>query len=68
MRMRRARHDISIIALWLGHEDISSASKYLHADMTTKERALERLAPEQAPNGRYQPTDAVLEFLDQLGR
>ncbi len=39
MRMRAAGHDISMIALWLGHEDISSTQKYLHADLMTKERA-----------------------------
>jgi site-specific recombinase XerD len=66
MRMRAAGHDISLIALWLGHEEISSAQKYLHADMQTKERILDRTTPEDAPHGRYQPTDAMLDFLDKL--
>ncbi len=65
MRLRRAHHDISVIALWLGHEDISSSSKYLHADMEAKERTLERTMPDEAI-GRYQPTDAMLAFLDSL--
>ena len=30
--MRIAGHDVSIIALWLGHQDVSSTIKYLHAD------------------------------------
>jgi integrase/recombinase XerD len=67
MRMRRAGHDISVLALWLGHEDISSSSKYLHADMAAKERTLERTMPDEA-TGRYQPTDAMLAFLDSLTR
>jgi site-specific recombinase XerD len=66
MRMRAAGHDISMIALWLGHEDISSTQKYLHADLTTKERALDRTTSIDTPPGRYQPTDTMLNFLDKL--
>jgi integrase/recombinase XerD len=66
MNMRAAGHDISLIALWLGHEDISSTQKYLHADLTTKERTLDRTTPDNAPPGRYQPTDTMLDFLDKL--
>src|SRR6266498_3098467 len=66
MRMRAAGHDISMIALWLGHEDISSTQKYLHADLMTKERALDRATADGTPPGRYQPTDAMLDFLDKL--
>src|ERR1700733_8705650 len=39
-----AGHDISIIALWLGHENISSTTKYLHAGMKLKQATLERTA------------------------
>ena len=49
MRMRAAGHDISMIALWLGHEDISSTQKYLHADLRTKERALDRTTSRRRP-------------------
>jgi site-specific recombinase XerD len=66
MNMRAAGHDITMIALWLGHEDISSAQKYLHADLQTKERTLDRTTPTGIPPGRYQPTDAMLDFLDKL--
>lgn len=66
MRMRAAGHDISMIALWLGHEDISSTQKYLHADLMTKERALDRTTSDDVPPGRYQPADTMLNFLDTL--
>ncbi|MFG1709777.1 tyrosine-type recombinase/integrase [Nonomuraea sp. M3C6] len=66
MSMRAAGHDISIIALWLGHEDISSTMKYLHADMKLKQATLERSIPGDGPTGIYQPTDTVLAFLDNL--
>ncbi len=66
MNMRIAGHDVSIIALWLGHQDVSSTMKYLHADLKLKERALDRTAVTEQQLGRYQPSDTVLEFLDSL--
>ena len=32
--------DLSVIALWLGHESTETTEVYLHADMRLKERAL----------------------------
>jgi integrase/recombinase XerD len=66
MNMRIAGHDVSIIALWLGHQDVSSTMKYLHADLKLKERALDRTAVTEQQLGRYQPSDTVLDFLDNL--
>lgn len=37
--------DSSVIALSLGHESLQSTQMYLHADMTIKQRALDRTAP-----------------------
>ena len=65
MNMRIAGHDVSIIALWLGHQDVSSTMKYLHADLKLKEQVLDRTAAEHQ-QGRYQPSDTVLDFLDSL--
>jgi site-specific recombinase XerD len=58
--------DISVIALWLGHESIQTTHVYVEADMTTKERALQKLAPAGAEARRFKPTDNVLAFLDTL--
>jgi site-specific recombinase XerD len=66
MNMRIAGHDVSIIALWLGHQDVSSTMKYLHADLKLKEKALDRTAVTEQQLGRYQPSDTVLDFLDSL--
>jgi hypothetical protein len=66
MNMRIAGHDVSIIALWLGHQDVSSTMKYVHADLKLKERALDRTAATDQQLGRYQPSDTVLNFLDNL--
>jgi hypothetical protein len=35
-------------------------------DLTLKERAIARTAPQDTPPGRYQPPDDVLAFLDGL--
>ena len=58
--------DVSVIALWLGHESCETSMIYLHADMTLKERALARTTPPASTPGRYTAPDAVLAFLDSL--
>jgi len=58
--------DITVIALWLGHEDPATTRVYLHADMALKEQAIARTAPPGTPAGRYQPPDHLLAFLSQL--
>jgi integrase/recombinase XerD len=62
----QAGNDVAVIALWLGHEDVSTTSIYLHADMTQKERALERTTPIGVKPGRYQPDDRLIAFLEAL--
>lgn len=66
MSLLQAGVDTTVIALWLGHEQIDTTAIYLHADLSIKERALARTAPATAIPGRYQPSDAVLAFLDGL--
>ena len=66
MALLQAGVDTSVIALWLGHEDIRSTQIYLHADLAIKERALARVAPNGAKPGRYRPPDPLLAFLEDL--
>jgi integrase/recombinase XerD len=66
MQLLHAGADIAVIALWLGHEQTETTQIYLHADMTIKQRALDRTTPPNTTPGRYQPTDSVLAFLDAL--
>lgn len=66
MRMLHDGIDTSVIALWLGHESPETTQIYLHADLTLKENALERVRPLAAPAGRYKPDDALLTFLESL--
>jgi site-specific recombinase XerD len=66
MRMLRAGIDTSVIALWLGHEQIETTHIYLHADLEIKERALAKTAPASTKPGRYRPPDKLLAFLEAL--
>jgi len=66
MTLLQAGVDTAVIALWLGHADIRSTNAYLHADMTIKQRALERTTPASIPPGRYRPSDSLLVFLEGL--
>jgi integrase/recombinase XerD len=66
MRLLHAGVDTSVIALWLGHEQVETTQIYLHADLALKERALARTAPLQTRPGRYRPADTVLAFLEAL--
>jgi integrase/recombinase XerD len=58
--------DLSLIALWLGHEPTQTVQHYLHADMAMRERALARTTPPGIPAGRYHPPDQLLAFLSSL--
>ncbi|MEM5318628.1 site-specific integrase [Paraburkholderia sp. JHI869] len=59
--------DLSVIALWLGHESPSTTHGYLEADLAMKERALNSIQPTTNPkNRRYQPPDDILRFLESL--
>ena len=59
--------DVTVIALWLGHESPQTTRIYLHADMALKEQALARTTPLDTPDaGRYTAPDSLLAFLSQL--
>lgn len=66
MRLLLAGVDTAVIALWLGHESIETTGIYLHADMTLKERAIERTRPVDTRPGRYQPPDPLIAFLEAI--
>jgi site-specific recombinase XerD len=58
--------DITVIALWLGHENPSTTHMYIEADLSMKERALQRLQPVGAKTTRYRPPDQLMQFLATL--
>jgi integrase len=66
MRLLHAGIDITVIALWLGHENVTTTQIYLQADMALKQRALDRTTPPNTIPGRYNPPDQILAFLEAL--
>ena len=66
MLLRAKGVDIATIALWLGHERTKTTHIYEHAYPALKEQAIARTAPLGAKPGRYQPSDALLAFLEAL--
>lgn len=66
MHLLQSGVDITVIALWLGHESLETRHIYLEADLQTKEKALSKLAPAGAEVPRYQAQDEVLAFLVTL--
>ncbi len=66
MHLLQSGVDITVIALWLGHESPSTTHMYLEADLSMKERTLDRLQPIGARPGRYRPPDQLMQFLQSL--
>ena len=66
MHLLQSGVDITVIALWLGHEDVQTTHVYLQADLAMKEKALDKLAPPQTKTVRFKPRDEVLAFLASL--
>lgn len=66
MNLLSAGVDVSVIALWLGHADTHSTAAYLHADMATKQAAIDRTRPPEVNPGTYQPEPDLLAWLTAL--
>ncbi|MCY4428069.1 MAG: site-specific integrase [Halieaceae bacterium] len=66
IQLLQAGVERSVIALWLGHEQIETTQMYLDADLAMKEQALAKTAPPSVTLTRYKPPDALLAFLESL--
>ncbi len=66
MHLLQAGVDITIIALWLGHESPATTHQYVEADLAMKEAALKKLQSPSTGKVRYRPTDELLAFLETL--
>ena len=58
--------DITVIALWLGHENLSTTHIYVEANLAMKQRALNVLKEPNQKSNRYKPTESIMKFLEGL--
>jgi site-specific recombinase XerD len=66
MHLLQSGVDITVIALWLGHESPITTHHYVEADLAMKERALARLQEPDAALRRFRAPDSLVEFLKTL--
>ncbi len=66
MHLLQSGVDISVIALWLGHESPTTTHMYVEADLAMKEKALAKLQEPASPTPRYQAPDTLIQFLKAL--
>jgi site-specific recombinase XerD len=66
MHLLQSGVDITVIALWLGHEDITTTHLYVEADLNMKEAALKRLDDPAPKPVRFRVSDRLLAFLEGL--
>ncbi len=66
MHLLQSGVDITVIALWLGHESIETTHQYVEANLAMKDQALAKVEEIPTKRGRYRPNDKLLQFLDGL--
>ena len=66
MHLLQAGVDITVIALWLGHEGTETTHQYVEANLAMKDRALSKVEEIPTKRFRYRPNEKLLQFLDDL--
>ncbi len=66
MHLLQSGVDITVIALWLGHEDTATTHMYVEADLAMKEAALRRIDDPGRKPVRFKAKDSLLAFLEAL--
>jgi site-specific recombinase XerD len=66
MHLLQSGVDLSVIAMWLGHETTQTTHQYLDADLELKKRALACLEPPRARRSRQSRADNIVQFLKGL--
>jgi site-specific recombinase XerD len=64
MNLLRSGVDLTVIALWLGHESTDTTQIYLHADIQLKQRALARSTDSGIPPATFKASDSLIAFLE----
>lgn len=66
MHLLQSGVDITVIALWLGHESILTTHKYIEADLEMKKKTLSHLQAPKTKLSTFKPKDELLAFLESL--
>jgi site-specific recombinase XerD len=66
MHLLQSGVDLTVIALWLGHESPTTTHAYIEADLAMKRKALGHLQELPFQETWYRPSDTLLAFLDGL--
>lgn len=66
MHLLQSGVDLSVIAMWLGHETLQTTHQYLDADLESKKRALACLESPQVRRSPRSRTDDIMKFLKGL--
>lgn len=66
MALLQSGVDMTVIALWLGHESPATTHVYVEADLTMKERAISKVEKPARARRQFHPSDRILAFLEAL--
>jgi site-specific recombinase XerD len=66
MQLLRARTDLVTIQAWLGHAQVATTHRYAEADVEMMRKSLKDANVTGAGSDRYQPTDDVLQILENI--
>lgn len=66
MHLLQSGVDVTVIALWLGHESPETTHQYVEADLEMKRKALDILSQPESAISPWRPNDELLAFLDSL--
>ena len=66
MHLLESGVEMTVIALWLGHESTTTTHQYVEASLAMKEKALAKLKEVPTKCNRFQPSDSLLRFLNTL--
>lgn len=66
MHLLQSGVDITVIAMWFGHEGLQTTHQYVEANLAMKDEALSKLEEIPVQKVRYRASDKLLQFLEDL--